>query len=283
MKTQCKQAGLYQIGEFSRICSISIKALRHYQEFGLLEPSLIDEETSYRYYSEKLLERARMISDLRSLEFSLQEISDIFNEMSEDDDLSEVIKKKSQLIDGKIAQLQNVQTQMNIILAMNENMNERTLMDNPSQINIVTVPDQTIATIRFKGRYTDVGIYFKKIFKAAGMQIQGKAATLYFDEGYKEEDADMECYVPVKKKVSNTEVNCRVLKGGKAYCFNHVGPYDSISTSYKKLFDFFNENNISISFPCREIYHKGPGMIFKGNPKKYITEIQLFESEAAGS
>jgi effector-binding domain-containing protein len=28
--------------------------------------------------------------------------------------------------------------------------------------------------------------------------------------------------------------------------------------------------------PSREIYLKGPGMIFKGNPKNYLTEIQIF-------
>jgi hypothetical protein len=27
--------------------------------------------------------------------------------------------------------------------------------------------------------------------------------------------------------------------------------------------------------PPREVYVKGPGMIFKGNPKNYLTEIQL--------
>ena len=27
--------------------------------------------------------------------------------------------------------------------------------------------------------------------------------------------------------------------------------------------------------PTREIYHKGPGMIFRGSPKNYLTEIQF--------
>jgi hypothetical protein len=27
--------------------------------------------------------------------------------------------------------------------------------------------------------------------------------------------------------------------------------------------------------PTREIYYKGPGMIFRGNPKNYLTEIQM--------
>jgi len=35
---------------------------------------------------------------------------------------------------------------------------------------------------------------------------------------------------------------------------------------------------------CREIYHKGPGMVFKGNPNKYVTEIVIsFEVREGGN
>ena len=35
------------------------------------------------------------------------------------------------------------------------------------------------------------------------------------------------------------------------------------------------ERKLEIVLPTREVYVKGPGMIFKGNPKNYLTEIQL--------
>ena len=35
------------------------------------------------------------------------------------------------------------------------------------------------------------------------------------------------------------------------------------------------EHDYGVILPSREIYLKGPGMIFRGNPKKYVTEIQL--------
>lgn len=34
-------------------------------------------------------------------------------------------------------------------------------------------------------------------------------------------------------------------------------------------------NELNLTLPTREVYVKGPGMIFKGNPKNYLTEIQL--------
>ena len=34
-------------------------------------------------------------------------------------------------------------------------------------------------------------------------------------------------------------------------------------------------NLIRFALPTREVYVKGPGLIFKGNPKNHLTEIQL--------
>ena len=40
--------------------------------------------------------------------------------------------------------------------------------------------------------------------------------------------------------------------------------------------------NEARQWPSREIYLKGPGMFFKGNPHKYVTEIQLPIAPAPG-
>ena len=39
------------IGDFSRASHLSVKTLRHYHEVGLLEPSQIDPDNGYRYYT----------------------------------------------------------------------------------------------------------------------------------------------------------------------------------------------------------------------------------------
>lgn len=39
-----------KIGAFSKLCRVTVKTLRHYEELGLLIPAEIDEWTGYRYY-----------------------------------------------------------------------------------------------------------------------------------------------------------------------------------------------------------------------------------------
>ena len=41
----------YRIGMFAQMNKITIKALRHYDEIGLLKPAYVDEHNGYRYYS----------------------------------------------------------------------------------------------------------------------------------------------------------------------------------------------------------------------------------------
>lgn len=41
---------MLQIGEFSKVCQISVKTLHHYNKIGLLTPAEVDRFTGYRYY-----------------------------------------------------------------------------------------------------------------------------------------------------------------------------------------------------------------------------------------
>lgn len=65
------------ISAFSRRSLLSPKALRLYDQMGLLRPNRIDPETGYRYYHESQLETARLISLLRKLEMPLAAIADV--------------------------------------------------------------------------------------------------------------------------------------------------------------------------------------------------------------
>lgn len=40
---------LLSIGRFARISGLTVKALRHYDDVGLLRPARVDDATGYRY------------------------------------------------------------------------------------------------------------------------------------------------------------------------------------------------------------------------------------------
>lgn len=65
---------MYKIGELSKLCNISVKALRYYDSEGILCPEKIDAFTGYRYYSAAQLSDCYRILALKELGFSLDEI-----------------------------------------------------------------------------------------------------------------------------------------------------------------------------------------------------------------
>ena len=56
------------IGEFARRSRLSLKALRLYDERGVLVPSRVDQASGYRYYDTAQVDEARLVVMLRELQ-----------------------------------------------------------------------------------------------------------------------------------------------------------------------------------------------------------------------
>jgi effector-binding domain-containing protein len=81
--------------------------------------------------------------------------------------------------------------------------------------------------------------------------------------------------MPIRKGKAQGGIAVRELPGGRCVALVHKGPYEQISRSYAKILGYIKDKGYEITMPTREVYLKGPGMIFKGNPRNYLTEIQI--------
>ncbi len=270
---------MFTIGEFSRITGLSIKALRLYHDKGIITPAKIEEFTGYRYYNNKTIEIARIVKYLKSFEFSLIEIKEIMDNYNDESEILKFLENRRQKIEEKIQQYQNITFSLDSIIS-NEKETQVMLNNSEFEVEEKNVDTLLIAGIRTKGKYSDCGPLFGKIGKKMGRHINGKALNLYYDGEYKEEDADFESCLPVRKGEDTDGITIRELKGGKCVTLIHKGPYEELGTAYQKIMEYIKEKGYKTTLPTREIYLKGPGMIFKGNPKNYLTEIQyMLENE----
>ncbi|MBU0755580.1 MAG: MerR family transcriptional regulator [Planctomycetes bacterium] len=266
----------YQIGDFSRISSLSVKTLRFYHDKGILIPTVVDEESGYRYYDERLLSQARAIRVLRDLEFSINEIKEIVDSCEDDSDLVEFLIAKSMEIGEKIQRYQSIEKRLKTVIKQEE---ESKMVNQSNEVTEKRLDDMLIASMRVKTTYSESGKLFGKIYRACGRHAAGRLFNMYWDKGYVEGDADIEICLPVKKVVEKDGITSRILKGGRTLSVIHKGPYGTQGPAYKALIDYIEKNKLKCAQPPREIYIKGPGMIFKGNPNNYITEIQMVVEE----
>lgn len=76
---------MFSIGEFARLGAVSIRALRHYDEIGLLRPAEVDPVTGYRSYSAKQLRQLNRIVALKDLGLSLGQIRQLLDGITVDE------------------------------------------------------------------------------------------------------------------------------------------------------------------------------------------------------
>ncbi|MFJ5614177.1 MerR family transcriptional regulator [Streptomyces sp. NPDC093221] len=80
--------GLMGIGAFSKAARLSQRALRLYDELGLLSPARVDPATGYRWYAPEQLEKARLVAWLRRLGMPLAGIQEVCAQEGRDAALS---------------------------------------------------------------------------------------------------------------------------------------------------------------------------------------------------
>lgn len=104
---------MLSIGEFSNICKVSTKTLRYYAEIGLLEPSEVNPENGYRYYSIEQLEKMLFINRLKEYSFSLDEIKAVLqSEEVQDDNLYLAFIHKKKEIEKQVYNYKQILTQL---------------------------------------------------------------------------------------------------------------------------------------------------------------------------
>lgn len=262
---------MLSIGEFSRAASLTVKTLRYYHELGILVPGRIDDFSGYRYYDSTALERAAAIRQLKEIGFSLSEIKSILDECHEDAELTSFVEKKLEQVKRKLTEYEEMRSKL--LIFENSIKESKVMKKSTFEINEIELADKIICSVRYKGRYDDIGLYLGLLYKKAGRYVKGKPFCLYHDGEYMESNADVEVCLEVRKELQVEGINCRILKGGRAVSLIHRGPYGTQGQSYGRLFDYCNERGLTTVIPGREVYLKGPGMIFKGNPQKYLTEL----------
>ena len=261
---------MYKIGEFSKITHLTIKTLRYYDEQKILIPSYRT-ESKYRLYNQEDFKKAELIICLKNLDFSITEIKEVLENCKDKEDLRYFLEEKKQFIYHKIEKQKSTIEQINHLLTPNANEEENKI---EYVIQMKQIPSIRVACIRYQGKYNEVGKYIGQIYQAIkGKQI-GEPFNLYYDTEYKE-IADIELCIPIQKTATVQGIEVKTLPEIRALSTIHIGSYERLNHAYKAILDYASNNQFECLTPSREIYYKGPGMIFKGNINKYKTEILL--------
>ena len=158
---------MFTIGEFSKITGLTVKTLRFYHEQGLLVPSHIDEQTGYRYYHDRQTDTARVISELRALEFPLAEIAELLRNYHDDSDIVGHLEQQQQKLATQAEHYRQVEKRLNQIIQHQREV--KTIMKTESfEVEEKQIEPLRIAGVRMKGKYSDCGAGLSTIGRRLG-------------------------------------------------------------------------------------------------------------------
>jgi effector-binding domain-containing protein len=265
---------LLTIGNFSLFTKLSHKALRLYEEKGLLLPAK-KEITGYRMYSYAQIVTGLRLRALSEIGFSLQEMREAMNAIESGDSkqLEDLVELKIGNIDNKIERLLEARRQLenNTMFEMMEMKNEEAFEKE--------IPPVRVVSMRGKGEYQEIiPLYIQNICSTISRQEQarfsGPPMVIYHDPEYKEKNADVEVVVPVTGRVTvGDDMEVKTLEATKVVSVIHKGPYSQVGKAWAKAAKYAQEKKIRKTLDqCRELYLNDP----KDVPEsELLTEVQL--------
>ena len=260
---------LYKIGMFAQMNHITIKALRFYEDQGLLSPAFVDSENGYRYYTMSQMADIQRITALKQAGFTLEEIKHI----NQGADTASLLSSKKAALLRKIAELTSQIAVIDGYLSDPANT-----LDTP--VLIRKIPAVTVAAMEKRiDSYDELFSFMPEM--GAEMERLGCECALpeycfthYLEPGYKDEHILIEtCEAVTEKKEDSALVKFRELPEITAACIFHKGSYNSFPETYAAILRFIEENGYEICGNIRENYIDG--IWNKDREEDWLSEIQI--------
>lgn len=267
---------LLSIGEFSKICGVSAKTLRYYDEIGLIHPDEINPENGYRYYSIKQLKKMIFINRLKSYHFSLEEIKVIleWEEDQSEEKLCSVLNRKTREIQEKLNALEYTLKQMNEdILNLQKGIPMMSHLDH-IEVELVETRPMNILYRRQMMSSDDYAAgyetFFSRLYEKIATEkltLLGKPMTIYHSPEYNPAGNDTEFAIPIAEPVKGT----RDMPGG--LCAKSVlkGSYSELTSVYAKLMEWIHSKGYELVGSPYEVYVTDPNQA--AVPEDMVTEV----------
>ncbi|MEC0244300.1 MerR family transcriptional regulator [Paenibacillus chitinolyticus] len=254
---------MLSIGEFSKICEVSTKTLRYYDEIGLIKPDEINPENGYRFYSVGQLKKMLLINRLKSYHFSLEDIKALLEteEDRSEEKLYSALSRKRKEIQNKLNALEYALNQISTdIFHFQKGISIMSHLDQ-IEVQLVETPPVNILYTRHLLSGDDFASGYAKYFSglyekiaAEKLTMLGTPMTIYHSPDYDPAGNDTEFAIPIAESVKGT----RDLPGG--LCAKSVlrGSYPELRSVYARLTEWIENEGYEWVRPPYEIYVTDP-------------------------
>ncbi len=271
---------LVQIGDFARLGGVTVKALRFYDEQGLLHPAYVDPQTGYRYYSVNQAAALARITNLRLVDFSIAEIAQVLAQDAPDEIAASLETKKQALRAAKAALDRKLRLADILLQAAGR------ADDAPS---VKLAPSEDLLVYAMEKRVAHLGAPVTDMFETAEAHIASYRAPVspllvFHSPPTQKRNLDLEVCIPVVGEASNRD-GVKTLPGAELACsLVYEGGYHQTGPLYEQMIEWIERAGLMPAGPFREIFHRFgadqdgyslPQRLTAGPRETYLTELQI--------
>ncbi len=260
---------MLSIGEFSRICLVSVKTLHYYDRIGLLKPKKVDAFTGYRYYSRQQMEQMLFIQRLKRYGFSLEEIRELLSCTEERILSSKLLQQREKLIQ-KRKEIEQAIIELSAHLKDFERTGDIMGYQKGYEIQLTKAPERIVLSCRNQMGVNDFGKYYSTLYERVPKEKitpNGLTGAVYYDEEFNPERSDIELIVGIRER----EKADKVMESCLCAMTVHKGPYSSLPDAYGALTAWIAENGYEENGAPYDIYTKT--QFDSLEPKDWETEV----------
>ncbi|GFZ84834.1 GntR family transcriptional regulator [Paenibacillus marchantiophytorum] len=272
----------YTVGQTAKICQTSIQTLHFYDKIGLVKPHRVDAQNGYRYYSSHDILAIKVVQDLQSMQFTLEQVGQMFknNSMAS---IPELMSAKKAEAEETIRTLQTVVGTIDERLKHLEDHSQlrKAFEETDYYLELQTYPDRFMAYERQNavcGMESSV-IRFMALFdqiKEHGLTADGYFWTIYHEDllTFDRNDSDIEVCIPVLPCEHEPSFT-RWLPGGDyiSAVFAGFPNEESCKGLYRRLRQWMNENGYEENGPVLERYLVD--FTHMRNVEEFIVDLQI--------
>jgi DNA-binding transcriptional MerR regulator/effector-binding domain-containing protein len=241
------------IGDFSRMTHVSVKALRHYHDLGLLEPAEIDPASGYRYYEPGQVRTAQVIRRLRDLGMPLDDI----RAMLLAPDIAargEILSTHLRRMESHLAQTQSVVDSLRSLLEQPPapvEVEHRSV----GPVRALAISDH-VSSLELDAWWDGAFRELDAALAAAAVPPAGPRAALYSPDYFAlSSGGEVVAYIPVGAGVAaDGRARPREIPPAELAVAVHRGGFADLDRTYGALGTYVAEREIGIDGPIREHY-----------------------------
>lgn len=245
------------IGDFSRMTHLSVKALRHYHEVGVLVPKDIDRSTGYRRYDVSQVETAQVIRRLRDLDMPLDELREVLGSKNPED-RNRMIAAHLRRMERRLAETQSTVASLRALLERPDRARISVEFRRVPSVHALAIREQ-VSVAEFIAWWARAFRELRASLKSSGAERAGPDAALYSGEFYEEEVGEVVAFIPVR---GNAKASARVelleIPGAELAIALHEGAFEDLDQAYAALGAYVAQRAIGVDGPIREYYKVTP-------------------------